>query len=324
MRMLVLIFVAAALSAADYVQISLKDGRQLTGYYDAMTGVLDLGAGKLTISRDDIRAIEPVQAPAAVTPVKDDSAKRAGSRADTLRQQLATIEKDLEAQRTLQKSLESDQRDAQKRMELARTDDQRTAIRKSNDDRAERLVRSQEIARSLSEKRSKVMAELAMVEREEATAQSAAVREQTVAKVLASHSGDIPASIAEIKQKLRKIQQEQQALAIESQTLQRTLYDIMVAAQFEALKTIDVSPLVWAEIPSESQQTRAERKRRIEALNSTLADLEAAKNGRRDALRGAPFSALRSPDTLGLIKQAKPALYAAVVALGDTGGGIAE
>lgn len=55
MKLMLLLALAVLASAADYVELTLKDGRKLAGYYDVDTGVLDMGVGKITVKREEIK-----------------------------------------------------------------------------------------------------------------------------------------------------------------------------------------------------------------------------------------------------------------------------
>lgn len=55
MKLILILALASLVSAADYVELTLKDGRKLAGYYDIDTGVLDMGVGKITVKREEIK-----------------------------------------------------------------------------------------------------------------------------------------------------------------------------------------------------------------------------------------------------------------------------
>lgn len=69
MKTIVIILAISAVAwAADQEVLTLKDGRQLTGIYDAKAGVLDMGMAKITVADADIaerRKAKPSEAPAA-------------------------------------------------------------------------------------------------------------------------------------------------------------------------------------------------------------------------------------------------------------------
>lgn len=65
MKPLILIALVYACSAADYVELTLKDGRVLVGEYDAYSEILDLGQGKITVKQSQVAKCNAAERPAA-------------------------------------------------------------------------------------------------------------------------------------------------------------------------------------------------------------------------------------------------------------------
>ncbi len=73
MRPLLLLCLLAICAAAESEVLTLKDGRKLTGVYDAQTGILDMGMAKIPIALADIDSRKPAapEPAKAAEPAKD-------------------------------------------------------------------------------------------------------------------------------------------------------------------------------------------------------------------------------------------------------------
>jgi hypothetical protein len=65
MKTLILLALVCVCGAADYVELTLKDGRVLVGEYDAFGEVLDLGKGKITVRQDQVAKCSAAERPIA-------------------------------------------------------------------------------------------------------------------------------------------------------------------------------------------------------------------------------------------------------------------
>jgi hypothetical protein len=68
MRFLPLLVMVCVCGAADYVELTLKNGRVLVGEYDTGSEIMDLGNGRITIHQDQIAKSKAIERQAAKAP----------------------------------------------------------------------------------------------------------------------------------------------------------------------------------------------------------------------------------------------------------------
>jgi hypothetical protein len=320
MRLLLALSLAAACMASDasYVELTLKDGRVLTGYHDSVARTMRVGPATLTIEPEQIVSSKP-----AKPDLLNESAPKSTKLTplDGVRMQLAAVRKDIERSESLRASLEREDQDATKRMQSARSDDQRRQIEASNRSRGERMS-------ALSDARVKLDQRLAeLTEQERTMAEGDAERRQgdELAAMEARRSEIARAATggATTLDGLRARQEEnrkrREALDIEEEEIQKAMGDLIYAMHMQVLKDADLTPLEWVEAPTEKAGERDRRRRDTDMINRALADLAAFRGGRRDVIRGLPFQAIIGDagrqQRLQLLRGPRPALYEALRAL---------
>lgn len=320
MRFLLALALVATCTAADasYVELTLKDGRVLTGYHDAVARTMRVGPATLTIEPEQIAASKPAKLdllnesapkPTKLTPL------------DGVRMQLAAVRKDIERNESLRASLEREDQDAGKRMQAARSDDQRRQIEASNKARGERVATLSEARAKLEQRlgeltdQERVMAEGDAERRQGSELAAVEARRLEIAKAATGGATTLDA----LRGRQEDNRKRREVLDIEAEEIQRAVGDLIYAMHMQVLKDADLTPLVWVEVPAEKSGDRDRRRRDTDAINRALADLSAFRDGRHDAIRGLPFEQLVSgagrEQRMQLLRGPRPALYEALRAL---------